>query len=145
MTTSISDAIRTTVTVSSSVAQVWELAASPGWWLVDLDAAKMLPPADDTSEGSVHPFDDAFEITVLDVQPMETVTFEWAWTREPARPRTQVQVNVVPAGDGAKITVTEKGLSTGEDAELLAEHYRENEEGWKDQLELLKDVAEGRE
>lgn len=142
MTESVPDQIRCSTTVASAPESVWELVASPGWWLVDVDPAQLLPSV--AAAGSSHRFDNAFEVEVVDVKPYEFVAYDWAWVDGSERPRTRVDVSLVPEQSGTRVTVVESGLSHGESRELLAEHYRENEEGWREQLGLLKNAAEGR-
>jgi uncharacterized protein YndB with AHSA1/START domain len=87
----------------------------------------------------------AFEVVVERMEP-ETL-FSWRWQpggdpdRDPPEPMTLVVFELEEVPEGTRLTVTESGFDQIPVARR-AKAYRENDQGWADQLENLSRYLE---
>lgn len=136
------DEIKQEIDIDAPVATVWPLVSMPGWWICEgkIDPSIIEDRGDHAIVGG------AFKIG-YDMGQTEEGTragFTWEWINDSDRPKTEVvfDVTALPAG-GTRVQLVESGLKNGAGSEeLLNRHYEENNAGWAEQLNLLRETAE---
>lgn len=134
------DVIEEGVEIMASPQQVWKTISTPGWWLGDYSPESMHFQSGEG--GPSVTVNDEFRVETLVVDELQHVSFKWTWIQDSLRPVTVVDCSIYPISTGTFLHVRESGLSVGESAPLLLEHYGQNVEGWREQLGLVKETSE---
>jgi uncharacterized protein YndB with AHSA1/START domain len=140
------DRIERDITISASVARVWELVTEPGWW-VPSDTPTLIdrrPAAVTVRESAKY---GRFPIEVVRIQPQTYAAFRWAsqFPGEDLRDgrTTLVEFHVEPVGDAVRVRVVESGFaSLDASEEVRRAGFADNSSGWELELAGLQQRAE---
>lgn len=145
--TAMKDRIVRDIVIDAGLDRVWDLVTRPGWWV----PADVEPPVDrapghrTVRESAKH---GRYPVEVVRLDPRTYAAFRWAsqfpgQDPEPGR-STLVEFDVAPAdGGGVRVTVTESGFaSLDAPEEVREEGLRGNTEGWRLELDSLRDRAQ---
>ncbi|WP_116948039.1 SRPBCC family protein [Jiangella endophytica] len=140
------DRIEHDIVIAASPRRVWEIVTQAqhlGTWFADAGAEIDLRPGGELTltwkEYGVS------RGVVETVEPHTTFAFRWAL--DDGRPgegnSTLVVFTLTPDGDGTRLRVAESGFGRlARGADQRAKHVEQNTEGWRLELDELRDYAE---
>jgi uncharacterized protein YndB with AHSA1/START domain len=145
----VHDRIERETVINAPVERVWELITEPehvGRWFGDAGAEIDLRPGGEmvlrwTEYGTSHG-------RVVAVEPRTRFSYRWAPFKDPggeepvAGNSTLVEFTLQPEGDGTRLRVVESGFaSLAASEEQRAENVKGNTDGWRHELEELREYA----
>ncbi|AXK46384.1 polyketide cyclase [Brachybacterium saurashtrense] len=149
-TGAVPDEIVRSVLIGASAERVFAIVREPGWFLNDGEYREHTV----TRYGPVTQVDDpvhgSFQLAIEAHEPPHRIFFRWlggGLGDISDAPHNTVEFLIDPAGTAARnlvrLTVKERGFAKlGLDESVRRRNYEENLHGWKQQLELAKQLAE---
>lgn len=146
--------IRQSIEIDAPIETVWRLVSEPGWWINDgeLEAheVSLSADADGTMIAEVRGHSaGVWRLVVVELLENEYAAFRWAphaaADRDATGPTgsTLVEFTLRQASDRVVVEVVESGFDALDiSAEKIAANYRDNDEGWGQELAALKAAAE---
>jgi uncharacterized protein YndB with AHSA1/START domain len=138
------DQIRRTVILRAPRSRVWNALTDPaqfGQWFGARLSGQFAPGQKMRGPITIPQYEHlAFEVLVERMEPERL--FSWRWQpggdpdRDPAEPMTLVVFELEEVPEGTRLTVTESGFDRIP-MHRRAQAYRENEAGWRGQLQNL--------
>lgn len=145
------DTITKQVTINAPIDRTWEAvghaAAFGAWFGIDFAGQEFEPGKTLTAMITDPPeyAGVAFPITVVAVEPPRRLAFRWhpndPAPENPDEPTTLIEFVLETAGEGTLLTVIESGFDSIPE-EKRADAFRQNTEGWEQQVERVRAYVE---
>lgn len=146
----VPDEIVRSVHIAATAETVFGIIQEPGWFINDGEYREHEITRDGPVTRIVDPVHGSFQIAVEVHEAPNRVAFRWlaGGIGEIAdAPNNTVEFIIDPAGptkaDGVQLTVRERGFARlSLDADVRRRNYEENSQGWEEELEVARGLAE---
>ncbi len=146
----VPDEIERSVLIDASAERVFAVVREPGWFINDGEYREHTITTDGTVTRVEDPVHGVFQIAIEANEPPNRVRFRWlggGLGEISDAPNNTVEFIIDPAGAASRnqvrLTVRERGFARlGLDEDVRRRNYLENLEGWEQELQVAKDLAE---
>ena len=139
------DRIEREIFIDAPMEKVWSLISEPAWWVGDAPGPSRVH-VDGTHVVAETRFGN-FPVLIERVDPPNYMACRWASSFPGEEPKegnsTLIEFTLIPEANGTVLRVVESGfsqLTTNNDDRM--KFFRENTEGWKQQLDYLRQLGE---
>lgn len=147
----VPDEIKRSIRIRATAETVFAIVREPGWFINDGEYRKHEVQTAGGISRVKDPVHGTFSLSATVHEPPNTVGFRWlgGGIGKISDAANSIVFTIDPVGsarsDEVRLTVRERGFARlGEDVAVRRKNYEENSQGWDQQLELARDLAESR-
>lgn len=145
-TADVPDEIVRSIRIAAGVRTVWDIVTEPGWFINDGEYTEHEIETDGDVSRITDPVHGQFTIGTEALEPPHRAVFRWLGGAAGALedvPSNTIEFTLEPEGDEVVLTVVERGFAgLSEDARERRRWYEENAQGWEQELDLARRLAE---